>query len=37
MASKLDAELDQSIRNKVLWQNLPIHLKQVSEGHFYDF
>lgn len=35
MASKLGAELDQSVRNKVLWQFLPIHLKQVSEGRIF--
>lgn len=30
MTSKLSSELDLSVRDKIQWQNLPIHLKQVS-------
>lgn len=37
MASKLSTELDQSVRSKVQWQNLPIHLKQVRIEKFVVF
>lgn len=37
MASKLSTELDQSVRNKIQWQNLPIHLKQVRIESLFFF
>ncbi|CAG9800332.1 unnamed protein product [Chironomus riparius] len=37
MASKLSTELDLSVRNKVLWQLLPIHLKQILNNSQKDY
>lgn len=32
MSGKLNAEIEECVRNNVTWQNLPMHLKQVNNA-----